>query len=84
MAALGVRPPALQPRAHSYIGQVIALAAGLLAREAAYQRDGQVYFRGAAAARRVGELVAVHVIPRPHEETEKVLPGAGPVKKSLG
>jgi ethanolamine utilization protein EutM len=39
---------------------------------------------GAAAARRVGELVAVHVIPRPHEETEKVLPGAGPVKKSLG
>ena len=33
---------------------------------------------------RVGELVAVHVIPRPHEETEKVLPGAGPGKKSLG
>ncbi|HVX66146.1 MAG TPA: BMC domain-containing protein [Bryobacteraceae bacterium] len=31
---------------------------------------------GAAAARRVGELVAVHVIPRPHEEVEKVLPGA--------
>src|ERR1700734_3355370 len=39
---------------------------------------------GAAAARRVGELIAVHVIPRPHEETEKVLPGAGPGKKSLG
>src|SRR5579885_1121831 len=39
---------------------------------------------GAAAARRVGELVAVHVIPRPHEEVEKVLPGAGPVKKALG
>ena len=39
---------------------------------------------GAAAARRVGELVSVHVIPRPQEETEKVLPGAGPVKKSLG
>ncbi len=31
---------------------------------------------GAAAARRVGELVSVHVIPRPHQETEKVLPGA--------
>ena len=29
---------------------------------------------GANAARRVGELVAVHVIPRPHEEVEKVLP----------
>jgi ethanolamine utilization protein EutM len=29
---------------------------------------------GAAAARRVGELVAVHVIPRPHDEVERVLP----------
>ncbi len=29
---------------------------------------------GAAAARRVGELIAVHVIPRPHEEVEKILP----------
>jgi ethanolamine utilization protein EutM len=32
---------------------------------------------GAAAARRVGELVSVHVIPRPHSEAEKVLPGGG-------
>src|SRR4051794_29293791 len=38
---------------------------------------------GAAAARRVGELVSVHVIPRPHEEAEKILPRAGPVKKPL-
>jgi ethanolamine utilization protein EutM len=30
---------------------------------------------GAAAARRVGELVSVHVIPRPHEHVEKILPG---------
>jgi ethanolamine utilization protein EutM len=29
---------------------------------------------GSAAARRVGELVAVHVIPRPHAEVEKILP----------
>jgi bacterial microcompartment shell protein len=29
---------------------------------------------GAAAARRVGELVSVHVIPRPHNEVEKILP----------
>ena len=29
---------------------------------------------GAAAARRVGELVSVHVIPRPHSEVEKLLP----------
>jgi ethanolamine utilization protein EutM len=31
---------------------------------------------GAAAARRVGELVSVHVIPRPHAEVEKILPKA--------
>ena len=31
---------------------------------------------GAAAARRVGELVSVHVIPRPHGEVEKILPQA--------
>jgi len=35
---------------------------------------------GAAAARRVGELVSVHVIPRPHEDVEKILPSGG-VKK---
>ena len=29
---------------------------------------------GAAAARRVGELVSVHVIRRPHVEVEKILP----------
>ena len=29
---------------------------------------------GAAAAERVGELVAVHVIPRPHDEVESILP----------
>lgn len=29
---------------------------------------------GAAAAERVGELLSVHVIPRPHEEVEMILP----------
>ncbi|MBO0477171.1 BMC domain-containing protein [Vagococcus sp. DIV0080] len=29
---------------------------------------------GAAAAERVGELVSVHVIPRPHAEVETILP----------
>ncbi|NIS71572.1 MAG: ethanolamine utilization microcompartment protein EutM [Proteobacteria bacterium] len=29
---------------------------------------------GAAAAKRVGELVSVHVIPRPHEDVEWILP----------
>ena len=36
---------------------------------------------GASAARRVGELVSVHVIPRPHNEVEKILPSIGPTKK---
>ena len=31
---------------------------------------------GAAAAERVGELVSVHVIPRPHAELELILPQA--------
>ena len=32
---------------------------------------------GAAAAERVGELVSVHVIPRPHAEVDHILPHAG-------
>jgi ethanolamine utilization protein EutM len=32
---------------------------------------------GAAAAERVGELVSVHVIPRPHSEVEMLLPKVG-------
>ncbi|MGM1049812.1 Carbon dioxide concentrating mechanism/carboxysome shell protein [Paenibacillus uliginis N3/975] len=31
---------------------------------------------GAAAAKNVGELVSVHVIPRPHSEVENILPPA--------
>jgi ethanolamine utilization protein EutM len=37
---------------------------------------------GAAAARRVGELVSVHVIPRPHAEVEKILPKPKDAKAS--
>ena len=33
---------------------------------------------GAAAARRVGELVSVHVIPRPHEQLWRILPPLKP------
>ena len=29
---------------------------------------------GAAAAQRVGELISVHVIPRPHSDVEIILP----------
>jgi len=32
---------------------------------------------GAAAAQRVGEVVSIHVIPRPHADTEKILPQLG-------
>ena len=32
---------------------------------------------GAAAAEKVGELVSVHVIPRPHSDVESILPAAG-------
>jgi ethanolamine utilization protein EutM len=37
---------------------------------------------GAAAARRVGELISVHVIPRPHNEVEKILPKTKDAKAS--
>lgn len=63
MAALGVAAPTLQPRAHSHVGQVIALAAGLLAGGAAYERDGGVYFRGARVAERAGvDVPAARVV----------------------
>ncbi|WP_294183810.1 ethanolamine utilization microcompartment protein EutM [uncultured Clostridium sp.] len=29
---------------------------------------------GAASARRIGEVVSIHVIPRPHADVEKILP----------
>jgi ethanolamine utilization protein EutM len=32
---------------------------------------------GAAAAERVGELVSVHVIPRPHGDVNEMLPSIG-------
>lgn len=32
---------------------------------------------GAEAAQRVGELVAVHVIPRPHGDVKKLIPDLG-------
>ena len=35
---------------------------------------------GAAAARNVGELISVHVIPSPHGDVEKILPAPPAVK----
>ena len=37
---------------------------------------------GAAAAKRVGEVVSVHVIPRPHADVEMILPKSS--KGSIG
>ena len=37
---------------------------------------------GSRAAERVGELVSVHVIPRPHDQLSKILPPMGPPAKS--
>ena len=34
---------------------------------------------GAAAAARVGELISVHVIPRPHGDIESILPNKGAI-----
>ncbi|HHV44836.1 MAG TPA: BMC domain-containing protein [Firmicutes bacterium] len=37
---------------------------------------------GAAAAEKLGEIVATHVIPRPHDDVEKILPNLEqPAKK---
>ena len=36
---------------------------------------------GAAAAGRIGEVIGVHVIPRPHDDLGQVLP---PTKKTTG
>ncbi|MBI3098091.1 MAG: BMC domain-containing protein [Planctomycetes bacterium] len=36
---------------------------------------------GAAASKRVGELVSVHVIPRPHSEVEQILPQSSSWKR---
>jgi ethanolamine utilization protein EutM len=37
---------------------------------------------GAAAAKRVGDLYGVHVIPSPHEDVESILPAMGSGKNA--
>jgi cysteinyl-tRNA synthetase len=58
MTALGVRRPTHEPRAHNFVPQVGALAAALLEADAAYEREGTVWFRGAGVAARAGLDVA--------------------------
>ena len=54
MTALAVRRPTHEPRARSHVGQVVTLAAALVAAGAAYEREGTVWFRGAGLAERAG------------------------------
>ena len=54
MDALSVRRPAHEPRAHTFIDQVVALAQTLLDVGAAYESQGSVYLRGAPVAERAG------------------------------
>ena len=39
---------------------------------------------GAAAAGKLGEVVSVHVIPRPHDELEAALPQKAPAARKAG
>jgi L-cysteine:1D-myo-inositol 2-amino-2-deoxy-alpha-D-glucopyranoside ligase len=54
MTALRVHRPAHEPRARHHVTQVQQLAAALLATGHAYERDGNVYFRGADIVARAG------------------------------
>lgn len=54
MAALGVRAPDHEPRAHRYVEPVVRLASALVDAGAAYVRDGGVYFRGGGVAAAAG------------------------------
>ena len=54
MDALGVRRPAHEPRAHSFVPQVVELAAALVEAGAAYAQDGSVYLAGAPVVERAG------------------------------
>ncbi len=54
MQALGVRRPAHEPRAHTFIAPVIDLALTLVASGHAYESAGSVYLHGAPVADRAG------------------------------
>jgi len=54
MEELRVLKPAHEPKSFDYVGEVVSLAQILLAREAAYERGGSVYFRGAGVAEAAG------------------------------
>ncbi len=61
LRALSVARPTMTPHAHAFIRAVQRLAAALLDADAAYERDGYVYFRGSAvpASAGLGEEAAL-------------------------
>lgn len=54
MRKLHVRRPEFEPLSRNYVNEVIFLILALLEREAAYERNGTVYFRGSGMAQRAG------------------------------
>ncbi|HET6965159.1 MAG TPA: class I tRNA ligase family protein [Acidimicrobiales bacterium] len=54
MEALGVARPTYEPRSYDHVGDVIAIAAELVAAGRAYVTNGSVYFRGADVPARAG------------------------------
>jgi cysteinyl-tRNA synthetase len=54
MEDLGIAHPAFEPRSHDHVDGVIALAAELLDRGFAYERNGSVYFRSDDVYQRAG------------------------------
>ncbi len=68
MDALGVRRPTHEPRAHSYVQQVVELAGALIDMGAAYEAGGSVYFAGGSVAGNHGLL---------RDEAERLLEANG-------
>ena len=65
MAALGALPPSHEPRATEFIGQMVAMIAGLIARGHAYAAEGHVLFAvdsykdyGRLSGRTVEDMIA--------------------------
>ena len=54
MDLLGISHPAFEPRSHDHVDGVVVLAAELLTRGLAYERNGSVYFCGAAVHETAG------------------------------
>ena len=83
MGALGALPPTHEPRATDYIGEMVTMIEGLVARGHAYAKDGHVLFRvrsyeqyGALSGRSVDDMIAgarVEVAPFKEDPMDFVL-----------